>query len=351
MGNSVWIATMLRNNEDMLKSNGDVYKRNVLSEVIDVSFYCEKESFMKKVFVVLFFAIICIGAFLHIFSKEPNPETLLEHFFDEDSVKNIEDMVVRDVQSFEDNGYHFEMTEYISEKKIGTFFCVIEVSKDGADMRKEFKGLRKCDIEAMDSSHEIFGSYKFMENTYLDRFIYLDKVRRIVTKDKLYLYCERLTTAVEDDGILYIADVDKLEKDDRGVYTEGSVKESCVGKFEISGTECCNKFDNEDTFALINPYCIEIRSKGYILKNELALVYKDGNTEVLMDKEGMYNGGYALEGSGASTVEGKKINFNSRTYEIERPINASQVESIIISGQELDVSSGKKVWDPFDNSE
>lgn len=41
MGNSVWIATMLRNNEDMLKSNGDVYKRNVLSEVIDVSFYCD----------------------------------------------------------------------------------------------------------------------------------------------------------------------------------------------------------------------------------------------------------------------------------------------------------------------
>ena len=32
---------MLRNNEDMLKSNGDVYKRKVLSEIVDVSFYCD----------------------------------------------------------------------------------------------------------------------------------------------------------------------------------------------------------------------------------------------------------------------------------------------------------------------
>ena len=306
---------------------------------------------MKKMIFPIISVLVIIGIasiiYKHYENQNPKPETLMEHFFDEGSVKNIEDMVVRDVQSFDDNGYHFEMTEYISEKKIGTFFCVIEVSKDGADMRKEFKGLRKGDIEAMDSSHEIFGSYKFMENTYLDRFIFLDRVRRIVTKDKLYLYCDRLSTSVEDDGILYIADVDKLEKNDRGVYTEESVKEACVGKFEFAGTEVYKKFDNETTFALINPYCIEIRSKGYILKNELALVYKDGNTEVLMDKEGIYNGGYVLEGSGVSTVEGKKINFNSRTYEIERPINVEQIEAIILSGQKLEVSVEKKEWDPF----
>lgn len=40
-GDSVWIAAELRNNEDMLKSNGDVYKRKVLSEIVDVSFYCD----------------------------------------------------------------------------------------------------------------------------------------------------------------------------------------------------------------------------------------------------------------------------------------------------------------------